>query len=407
MDIELSEDQRNAVKRMHNGCILCGATGTGKSRTALAYYYILFGGDWKALEQRDHDVHPMMNLTPKSKLYIITTAKKRNDCDWEKEALPFLFPNGVITVDSWNRIAKYKDVTGASFIFDEDHVTGDGKWVKAFLKIARTNKWVILSATPGDKWIDYWAVFVANGYFKNVSEFRMKHVIYRPYSNYPDIIGYKNKGHLMRLREEVLVDLEDIREATEHHENVLVQYDTVHYKEILRNRWNPWDDEPIESPTGLIYCLRRLVNTDPSRQVALLELFEKHPKLIIFYNFNYELKILRELYYGKDVKVAEWNGQKHEPIPDSKRWVYLVNYGAGAEGWNCTNTDTMIFFSMNYSYKTMLQATGRINRRNTPYSDLYYYHFKSRSNIDLAISQALREKKDFNERRYANKNFGK
>ena len=143
--------------------------------------------------------------------------------------------------------------------------------------------------------------------------------------------------------------------------------------------------------------LRLLVKT---RQTTLLEILEKHPRAIVFYNFDYERDILKGLDYGKGTDIAEWNGHQHQPIPDSERWVYLVQYNAGAEGWNCIKTDTIIFYSQNYSYKIMEQASGRIDRLNTPYKDLWYYHLKSRAGIDLAISRALNSKKAFNERKF-------
>jgi hypothetical protein len=197
------------------------------------------------------------------------------------------------------------------------------------------------------------------------------------------------------------------RETVSHHEDVYVRYDISAYKDASKTRWDPYKNEPIINAGALCYVWRRIVNTDISRQIALFELFEKHPRMIVFYNFDYELELLKGLYYGAGVEIAEWNGHKHQPLPEGAQWVYLVQYTAGCEGWNCIKTDTIVFFSQNYSYKVMIQAAGRIDRLNTPYTDLYYYHLKTRSGIDLAIDRALKNKKNFNETRYVNGRKGK
>ena len=211
-----------------------------------------------------------------------------------------------------------------------------------------------------------------------------------------------NTGRLIRLRNSILVEMDFNRSTVSHHEDVFVEYDVDKYKEVVKTRWNPFKNEPISNVSQFCYIQRKIVNMDESRQAALLELAEKHPRVIVFYNFDYELEILRNLYYGDDVKIAEWNGHKHQPIPDAKKWMYLVQYNSGAEGWNCIKTDTIVFYSQNYSYKIMHQSAGRIDRLNTPYKDLYYYHLKSHANMDLAISRTLKEKKSFNEAKYVN-----
>lgn len=404
MGIGLYDYQIDAVKRMKNGCILNGGVGSGKSRTALAYYYLRNGGDPASL---CGDNYIPMDDPPKD-LYIITTARKRDTLEWDGDMAPFLLSTHTdtnlycnkVVVDSWNNITKYKEVTGAFFIFDEDRVTGSGVWVKSFLKIAKSNEWIILSATPGDTWQDYIPVFLANGFYKNKSEFIREHIVYSRFSKFPKVDRYLNTGRLIRLRNNILIDMDFHRDTIPHHEDVYVSYDISAYKDICRNRWNPWENRPIENAAEFCYSLRKLVNTDEARQVALLQIIEKHPKAIIFYNFDYELDILKKLYYGEDFEIAEWNGHKHQEVPKGEKWVYLVQYTAGNEGWNCVRTDTIIFYSQNYSYKVMTQAAGRIDRLNTPYKDLYYYHIKSRSGIDLAISKALKNKKKFNERKF-------
>lgn len=402
MALNLYKHQLDAIKKMKNGCILCGGVGSGKSRTALAYYFFKEGGSL------ENDYTPMND--PPRDLYIITTARKRDQLEWEGELSPFLlsvhkdvnlYSNKVI-VDSWNNIKKYSEVTDAFFIFDEQRVVGSGAWVKSFIKIVKANKWILLSATPGDTWMDYIPVFIANGFYKNRTEFIREHVIYSRFTKYPKVDRFVNTGRLIRLRNSILVNMEFERKTISHHETIFVSYDMDKYKNIMKNRWNIWDNCPIVNAGELCYLLRKIVNSDASRKDAILEIIETHPRVIIFYNFDYELDILKKICYSNAIEVAEWNGHKHQPIPESDSWVYLVQYNAGAEGWNCIKTDTIIFYSQNYSYKVMIQACGRIDRLNTPYTDLYYYHLKSHSGIDLAISKALKNKKKFNENSFVN-----
>ena len=403
--IKLRDYQIDAISKMKTGCILNGGVGSGKSLTSLSYYYLKNGGDISFLEGGDYI--PMED--PPKDLYIITTARKRDTLEWEGELSPFLLSvhndknaySNKVVVDSWNNIQKYKDVKGAFFIFDEQRVVGSGAWVKAFLKISKFNEWILLSATPGDTWSDYIPVFIANGFYKNKTEFIREHVIYSRFCKFPKIDRYVNTGRLLRLRRQILIDMDFKRETIPHHEDIYVSYDVAMYKDITKRRWDIWKDEPITNASGLCYALRKVVNTHESRSEELLKIFKKHPKMIIFYNFDYELEILKNLDYGKGVKISEWNGHKHEPTPTTKSWVYLIQYTAGAEGWNCITTDTIVFYSQNYSYKIMLQSAGRIDRLNTPFTDLYYYHLKTRSGIDVAISKALRNKKKFNEKDFA------
>ena len=382
MAVVLDDKQRLAVDQMKNGCILCGGVGSGKSRTALSYFY--------------EKVCNCM-ATPID-LYIITPAKKRDSGEWEDEISMFSFGDINITIDSWNNIAKYLNVCGAFFMFDEQRVVGYGKWSRSFIQITKKNKWVMLSATPGDTWSDYIPVFIANGFYKNKSDFANKHIVYSRFTKYPKVEKYLNMGKLINLRQSILVNIDYVREVKRHHITVISDYDKGLYKNIIRTRWNPYKDEPIQDASGLCYTLRCLVNSELDRIRVVKEIIEKHPTVIIFYNFDYELEILRDLGKELEIETAEWNGHKHQPLPKSSNWIYLVQYTAGAEGWNCITSNAMIFYSQNYSYKIMVQSAGRIDRRNSPYSDLYYYHVRSNSSIDIAIARALNRKKNFNEK---------
>ena len=402
----LRKYQLEAIEKMKTGCILCGGVGSGKSRASLAYYYKTQGGNLYSSEYQ-------ILKDPKD-LYIITTARKRDTLEWIEELVPFLlapfdecrpYHNNVV-IDSWNNIKKYVEVKNAFFIFDEDRVTGSGAWVKAFLKIVKFNEWIILSATPGDTWSDYLPVFMANGFFQRKGDFYREHCIWNRFTKYPKIEKYYNTGKLMRFRNDILIPMEFERRTVQHHEDIWTQYDISKYKEIVKLRWDPWKNAPIESASEYCYALRKVVNSDISRQIAFMELLEDHPKVIVFYSFDYELDILHGLLDNiKGLIVHEWNGHKHEETPIGSNWVYLVNYSSGAEAWNCITTDTIIFYSQTYSYKVLVQACGRIDRMNTPFEDLYYYHLRSRSGIDLAITNALRNKKKFNEDKFAFKKF--
>ena len=393
-NIDLYPTQIEAIEKMHNGCILDGGVGSGKSRTALAYVYFkeLKGmlrvngkGDWR---------YPKVQKD----VYIITTAKKRDSLEWEKEAIPFLKMNCII--DSWNNIKKYSKVYGAVFIFDEQRVVGSGAWVKAFLKITRANRWILLSASPGDSWSDYIPVFIANGFFRNKTDFNVKHVVYKPFRNYPVIDHYINEELLLYYKSQLLVKLDSQRVIDKQRFKIACEYDKMLYRKIWKDRWNPYDDCPIEETGKLCYLLRRCVSEDKDRVNKLKAILDQHPKAIIFYNYSFELHLIQEKCKEWGIKYAGWNGESHDPLPTGDQWVYLCQYTAASEGWNAITTDTIIFYSLSYSYKQMLQAAGRIDRSNTPFKLLYYYYLYSYSPIDLAIQKALKNKKNFNEKSF-------
>lgn len=401
MAINLYDYQLEAIENLHSGAILCGGVGSGKSITALAYYiFKVCNGSVRM--NGNGNYRPMSE--PRD-LYIITTAKKRDSLEWDKECAKFAIgkdrscshSNVKVTIDSWNNIKKYKDVYEAFFIFDEQRVIGSGTWVKAFLKIARKNKWILLSATPGDTWSDYIPVFVANGFYKNKTEFCNIHCVYSRFSKYPKIERYVCEKLLKKHRDDILVRMVDNRETVRHDVHVRVDHDKLLYRIVYRDHWDPYDEEPIREGGKWVYLLRRVVNSDPSRIEKVDEIFRERKRCIIFYNFSYELEILRGYCNENGIEYAEWNGERHQELPEGDEWIYLVQYLAGSEGWNCITTDTIIFYSQNYSYRITEQASGRIDRINTPYKDLYYYHIHSSASIDMMIHAALKNKRKFNE----------
>lgn len=378
MVAKLYSHQEEALGLLRSGKVLVGGVGSGKSRV---------GASW-ALSQADE-----------SKIIVITTARKRDSLEWEGEFAVFGADLNKLTIDSWNNIRKYQSLCDHVFIFDEQRVVGSGAWVKSFLKIVKHNQWILLSATPGDVWLDYVPLFIANGYYKNRTEFIERHVVWDRFAKYPKVKMYRDQGLLEARRRKILIPMPAERHTRRNRSYILMSYDRKMYETIAKKRRDPETGLPFRNAAGVCYGLRKCVNSDRSRVDHIRLVAHKRKKLIVFYNFDYERDILLEL--QDEFNVAEWNGHNHQPIPTTDSWVYLVQYTAGAEGWNCVETDTIVFYSLNYSWKILEQAEGRIDRINTPFTDLHYFYFFSESGIDSAIRKAVQEKGVFNERIFA------
>ena len=399
LNIQLTDYQVDAVEKMHNGCILRGGTGSGKTLTSLVHVFEKILGGSSPLYPDHAYQKPRIDIP----VYVITTPKKRDSCDWTSEAA--LVPLHLTVVDSWNNIQKYEHIRDAIFIFDESKVIGYGAWTQAFLKITKNNAWVLLSATPADTWIEYMPVFIANGFYKNKTDFELEHVMWSRYAKYPKVERYLNTSRLIRHRDSILVDMPDNRATTQHHKDILCDFDFLNYNILSKERWDIFNNKPIRDISQLCYTLRRLVNSDESRLDALSSIYARHKKVIVFYNYDYELYIIREWCAANNIVYSEWNGHNHDPIPTTKFWIYLCQYTAAKEAWNCIDTDCIVFYSQTYSYKALIQSAGRIDRMNTTFMHLYYYHFLSTAPIEIGIQKALVQKENFNEGKWFESEF--
>jgi hypothetical protein len=391
MTVTLRPHQQQALAKLKDGNILWGGVGSGKTIVALAYY------EQEQMSNADRG--------EVQSLIVITTAKKRDSLDWETEAAKFCISTepraswwGPLVVDSWNNLHKYVECENCFFVFDEQRLVGSGEWVKSFLKIAKRNNWILLTATPGDTWLDYIPVFVANGFYRNRTQFKREHVVYSSFTKFPKVDRYLNVQKLVKLRHKILVRMPYEKQTVRHLKDAWTDYDPDLMRRVEVDLWNPFKNRPIKDVAEKFYVMRQVTNTDPSRLDRLREILDERQKLIVFYNFNYELAILRG--FGKEVEFAEWNGHRHQDLPSGSQWVYAVQYAAGAEGWNCIETDTTVFWSLTYSYKLWEQAHGRIDRLNTPFCDLWYYTLRSKARIDTKVWEALKSKKSFQNRYY-------
>lgn len=385
--------QRDAIRKISNGNVVVGATGSGKSLVGLVYYYtnILEGS-----------VEPFRKPTKSVSLYIITTATKRDSLDWNSECAEFALStnqeasvNGIkVVIDSWNNIKKYKDIRGGFFLFDEQKTTGYKRWSKIFIRIAKNNRWILITATPSDRWMDLLSVFIANGFYKNKRDFVNQHVTYNPYVKYPSITGYRNVNKLRILKKRIFVIIDYQSPSIIENKVISVDYDVDALTQIEKTEWNPFTDSPIINLSEFASVLRRSLNSHPSRINEAIRIRNTVKKLIVFYNFNFELEILKHGYSG--IKIGELNGHRHDALPVGSDWVYLVQYNSGNEAWECFTTNHMLFYSLNYSFRIMTQAKGRINRLTSGFNYMYYYYLVSNHWLDKGIQKALNKKRDFN-----------
>lgn len=394
--MKLYPHQEKAVQKLHNGSVLVGGVGSGKSLTALYYWHCnVCGGSFQPYRARKLKIP----------LYIITTARKRDTGDWEEEMGPFLVKHYV--VDSWNNIGKYINVKGAFFIFDEQRLVSYGSWSKAFLKITRANQWILLSATPADTWYDMLTLFIAHGFVRNKTDFHSRYCVFSRFSKYPKIERYVGEQELSRFRSKIFVIMKDQRQTKRHYKRIFTEFDRSLYNFVVKERKNPFN---LDEKTGLpLPCMdmgeicrvcRHIVNTDSSKLDALGDIYKQFPRIIVFYNYDYELDVLRNWCELSEIPYSEWNGHKHQEVLGGDTWLYLCQYAAAQEAWNCITTNCTVFFSPNYSYKAMEQSAGRIDRMNTSYTDLYYFIFLTNSSIDKQIWDAVGKKKRFQESKF-------
>lgn len=405
MTVVYRPEQIQAVRQLQNGSILAGGVGSGKTLTSLAWYLTSV---CNAASFKKGGSLAKKKVKGSPTLYVITTAKKRDSLEWEEEAARLglstdpdcSFTGSAIVVDSWNNIGKYSDREHAVFFFDEQRASGSGRWVKEFLKITRKNTWLLLSATPGDVWMDYLPVFMAHGFFRTRTEFMEDHVIFDRFAKYPKVKRYIGEAKLQRLRRSILVEMPVERHTTRERETVYCDYDRDLYKWVVKNRMDPWTEEPLRDAGGVCRILRKVVSDNDWRSEQAKRILSSNERVIVFYNYNYELDRILAVAESLGLPAAQWNGHRHDAIPAESRWVYICQYTSAAEGWNCTSTDTVLFWSLNYSWRVTEQCEGRIDRLNTPYSRLKYYFLESHSSIDEAVRRSLSSKKVFNERAF-------
>lgn len=405
MTVVYRPEQIQAVRQLQNGSILAGGVGSGKTLTSLAWY-LTSVCNVASFKEGGSLIKKKVNGSPT--LYVITTAKKRDSLEWEEEAARLglstdpacSFTGSSIVVDSWNNIGKYSDREHAVFFFDEQRASGSGRWVKEFLKITKKNTWLLLSATPGDVWMDYLPVFMAHGFFRTRTEFMEDHVIFDRFAKYPKVKRYIGEAKLQRLRRSILVEMPVARHTTRDRKTVYCGYDKDLYKWVVNNRMDPWTEEPLRDAGGVCRILRKVVSDNDWRSAEAKRILSSHERVIVFYNYNYELDRILAVAESLGVPTAQWNGHRHDAIPRGDRWIYICQYTSAAEGWNCTSTDTVLFWSLNYSWRVTEQCEGRIDRINTPYSRLRYYFLESKSSIDEAVRRSLNSKKVFNERAF-------
>lgn len=351
--------------------------------------------------------------TPNQKWLVVTTASARDSGQWYKELglwCPEISPD-YLNVISWEGLAKWtvshwEEVEEYTFIFDELAKAKAGTSSargRAFLQIAKhTDWWAGFTATPGDRWIDFQAYFIAGHYIKNKTQFLREFCQVQTFKGYPEIVGYRDEETLKRWWDRMIVCPDTAKMYAELPREGHRQYKfkpSAEYKRVAKTR--TLQDGTLLDTSGA-YCaaLRRLCFTKAKQQWLTDYLEGLGTNAVLFYQFTEtgdELVELAKRVLPKCARVWRVCGSVHE-IPTAetigKYDIVVCQWQAGAEALNLQFMYEWVSVEPHYSYSTSVQARGRIKRIGQKHP-MHFYYLICEDSIESDIYKALSEKSDF------------
>lgn len=401
--MQLYEFQKKAVKALLDGKKLCIATmGAGKGSISL---------NWA-------------HAQGKPNVLVITTASKRDVKtaeglnDFENEADAW-FPEwrkslSSFQVVSWQGLAKW---VNANFLHLKDYaIIADeiacmkagvsSQRGKAFLKITnQTDCWTGYTGTPGDRWIDMHAYFVATHKVKNKTEFLKRFCQMQTFRGFPEIIGY-NRTDILRGWWREIADTVDTSEMTrqlpaETHKVINFPAPTG-YKKCVQTRIHPTTGDFMDTTGKVTATLRQMCSSGLKMRWVSDFVENLGERAVIFYNFIEEGNLLEETIkkaLPEGAKVWRVDGSHHD-VPTAETCgehdIVITQWAAGAMGLNLQFMNHWISLSPNYSYSISTQARGRIKRIGQE-KHMNFWYLMCEDTIEEDVYKCLRNKSDFAE----------
>lgn len=395
--------------------------------------------------------------TGKPNVLVVTTASVRDSRGFEREMDKFcdMFDSWYISLSSfsvvsWSGLNKWLDANWGSLdewaiIFDEIQRGKAGissKQGKAMLQICkRTDCWTGWTATPGDKWEDYYAYFTITGYTRTKTEFRKRFCVMQNYP-FPKLLAKKNEEEYMRIKNAIWHEVDSSEMADELpetiHQTIKFKQPTG-YKQLMKT--HELDGEFLDNASALAHAARRLCGSkqkldwlvdfveglgsggignkdelcirqssawingadnnvlDKIRDEVKEKYHDNNHSVLVFYSYETEREAIEKALKGKVGKIWNINGKEHDvPMEDTigKHDVVLAQWQAGAFGLNLQFMNYWVSFSPSYSYTISEQARKRIHRKGQTKICKYWY-LVCENTIDEDVYACLKDKKEFDE----------
>lgn len=119
-------------------------------------------------------------------------------------------------------------------------------------------------------------------------------------------------------------------------------------------------------------------------------------RLIVFYNFNAELELLKRIAASLDRPISEVNGQTKDltAYEQEDNSITFIQYQAGAMGLNLQKANKIIYFTLTDKSELFEQSKKRIHRIGQE-QPCFYYILMCKGSVEEVILQTLEMRKDF------------
>lgn len=383
--MRLYQSQENYLRRLGKRPYLFAEVGTGKTLMALF----------------------RVHRTGTRKVLIICPASVRDtrvwELDLEKSGLQF----DQFEVQGFSFLQKFKTLDFTKYrdyyvIIDEAHKIKNSQskqGMGAWKLCQHARGYLFLSGTPMSKWADAVNYAKITGLVQHKTEFYRRFVVeQRSYAHKGmDIVGYRNTEELVRWWNGIALRLrasECVELPRKQVIDITIPVKRKEYIRMIKERIST-DGEPLDSAPKLTWALRRYAEVAPEKIAWTVEKIEGLPNCLVFVNTIGAIEALSEKLKAAKIKHGLWYGAKKDKFEDQQ--VMVVQYQSGGTGLNLQKFNTTIFLSPCYSFQDYTQAVGR-TYRNGQEQHCTFYHLKAANTIDSAIYDALKEKRDFDDK---------